>query len=56
MIELGIAYAMNKKIVVITKKWTHIKNTVRGVSDSIIEYENIEDIIKPMVKLFLKWK
>jgi len=56
MIELGIAYAINKKIVIITKKWTHIKDTIRGVSDSIIEYENIEDIIKPMVKLFLKWK
>ncbi len=52
MIELGIAYAMNKKIIVITKRWTIIKDTVRGVSDSIIEYENIEDIFEPM-KIFL---
>ena len=56
MIELGIAYAMNKKIVLITKRWTHIKDTVRGVSNSIIEYENIEDIIEPMKKTYSKWK
>ena len=56
MIELGMAYAMNKKIVVITKKWTQSKDTVRGVSDRIIEYEDIVDIIKPMSKLFLEWK
>ena len=56
MIELGMAYAMNKKILVITKKGTNIKDTVRGVSDRIIEYENIEDIIEPMSKLFSEWK
>ena len=56
MIELGMAYAMNKKVVVITKKWTHSKDTVRGVSDRIIEYEKIEDIIEPMSKLFSEWK
>lgn len=56
MIELGIAYAMNKKIVLITKKWTHIKDTVKWVSDSIVEYENIEDIIKPMEKIYSEWK
>lgn len=56
MIELGMTYAMNKKIVLITKRWTRIKDTVRGVSDSIIEYENIEDIIQPMAKLFSEWK
>jgi hypothetical protein len=56
MIELGMAYAMNKKIILITKRWTNIKDTVRGVSDSIIEYENIEDIIQPMSKLFTEWE
>jgi thymidylate synthase len=56
MIELGIAYAMNKKIVLITKKWIHVKDTVKWVSDSIIEYENIEDIIKPMEKIYSEWK
>ena len=56
MIELGMAYAMNKKIVVITKKGTNIKDTVRGVIDRIIEYENIEDIIEPMSKLLSEWK
>ncbi len=48
IIELGIAYALNKKIFLITKKGTTVKDTVTGVADKIIEYENIEDIIKPL--------
>lgn len=56
MIELGMAYAMGKKIIVITKKGTYIKETVKGVSNSIIEYEKLEDIIQPMSKLFTEWK
>lgn len=56
MIELGIAYAMNKKIILITKQWTPIKQTVKGVVDKVIEYEEIEDIIEPMSKIFSEWK
>ena len=43
-IELGIAYALNKKIIVIMREGTPIKDTVRGVADLIIEYDDIADI------------
>ena len=48
MIELGMAYALNKKIVLITKKWTAIKETVRGVTDVVVEYDQWRDIIEPL--------
>lgn len=44
-IEAGIAYVLNKKIIVIMKKGTIIKDTVVGISEKIIEYENINDIL-----------
>jgi nucleoside 2-deoxyribosyltransferase len=56
MIELGIAYALNKKVILITKKGTAVKETVSGVTNNIIEYENLKDIIKPMSKLLSDWK
>ncbi len=56
MVELGIAYALNKKIVLITKKGTFVKETITGVTDKIIEYEKLEDIVKPLSKLILSWK
>ena len=51
MIELGIAYAMGKMIIVITKKGTKIKDTILGVIDKVIEYEELDDIIEPMKKM-----
>lgn len=56
MIELGIAYAMNKKIILITKKGREIKETVKGVTDKVIEYNNLNDIVEPMSKIHLVWK
>ncbi|KKQ31756.1 MAG: Nucleoside 2-deoxyribosyltransferase [Candidatus Shapirobacteria bacterium GW2011_GWE1_38_10] len=50
-IEMGIAFALNKKIVTIMKRGTIIKDTVRGVSQAIIEYENIEEIIPKLKEL-----
>lgn len=50
IVELWIAYAINKKIIIITKKWTQIKETIKWVSNLIIEYNNLEDIIKPLWK------
>lgn len=56
MIEVGMAYAMKKKIIVIVKgKDSQIPNTVTGVSDCIIKYEVLEDIIEPMSNLLKKW-
>jgi nucleoside 2-deoxyribosyltransferase len=50
-IEAGIAYALNKKIIVIMKKGTQIKDTTRGISEEVIEYNNLEDIVKPLTKI-----
>lgn len=50
-IEAGIAYALEKKIVVIMKRGTQIKDTTRGISDLIIEYDNIDDITDKLAQL-----
>lgn len=49
-IEAGIAYALGKKIIVIMKHGTNIKDTVRGIASEIIEYQNIEDISTALEK------
>lgn len=46
-IEAGIAYGADKKIIVIIKKGTEIKDPVRGIADIVIEYENIKEIVEP---------
>jgi len=53
-IEAGIAYALGKKIVVVMKKGTQIKDTVRGIADAIIEYNSIDDIDEPLRLLFVR--
>ncbi len=55
MIELGIAYALQKKIMLITHKGTTVKETVTGVTNAIIEYETLEDIVEPMTKILSDW-
>ncbi len=55
-IEVGIAYSLRKKIIVIMKKERVIKDTLQGVADAIIEYREIEDIQVMLEKLFIKWK
>lgn len=50
--EAGIAYAFGKKVVVIMKAGTAIKDTTKGIADIIIEYESIEDIV-PQLKSYL---
>jgi len=44
LIETGMAYAMGKKIVVIIKKGKDVRETLAGVADLVIEYDDIEDI------------
>jgi len=44
-IEAGIAYALNKKIIVIMKRGTQIKDTTRGISTAVIEYDKIDEIV-----------
>jgi len=40
-IEAGIAYALGKKIILIMKKGTKIKDTSRGIANVIIEYNKL---------------
>ncbi len=54
-IEAGIAYALNKKVIAIMQKGTNIKDAPRGICDAIIEYEKIDEIIKPLSKLYQEW-
>lgn len=54
--EAGIAFEQNKKIITIMKKQTKIKDTTRGISDAVIEYDNIEEIVEPLQSLFNQWK
>ena len=50
-IEAGIAYSLGKKVIVIMKKGTEVKDTVRGITDEVIEYDEIDDIV-PMLQKF----
>jgi nucleoside 2-deoxyribosyltransferase len=50
-IEAGMAYAMGKKVVVIMKKGTQIKDTTRGISFLVIEYDSIDEIVAPISQL-----
>ena len=54
MIELGIAYALGKKVILITPKTMKVKETVAGATDSIIYYDFLQDIVDPMSKLFIQ--
>lgn len=46
--EAGIAYALGKKVIIIIKKGTQIKDTTRGIAEKIVEYNQIEDIVKEL--------
>jgi nucleoside 2-deoxyribosyltransferase len=52
-IEAGIAYQLNKKIIVIFKKGSEKWNTVLGIANLVIEYDQIEDIKTPLVNYLL---
>jgi len=47
-LEVGIAYCLGKRIIVIMKEGTKIKDTLRGVADIIITYKEINDIAKDL--------
>lgn len=50
-IEAGMAYALDKKIIVIFKKGTRVKDTTVGIADALIEYDSIEDIAERLRKV-----
>jgi len=55
IVELGIAYALDKMIILITKEGTFIKETILGVTDAVIEYNQLEDIVTPLAQLYSDW-
>lgn len=55
-IEAGIAYQLNKKIIVILEKGFEKRNTVLGIADIFIEYGQIEDIKAPLHNYLLQVK
>lgn len=55
-IEAGMAYALGKKIIAIMKKGTQIKDTTRGIADTIIEYDVIDDISGGLTKALREWQ
>ena len=55
-IEVGIAYSLSKKIIVIMKEGTVIKDTLRGVADAVISYREMGDLEYHLTKLNLEWK
>jgi len=55
-IELGIAFANEKKIITIMKEGTAIKDTLRGVSDALISYSRIDEIKDQLGHLYQEWK
>ena len=55
-IEAGMAYALDKKIIVIMKKGTVIKDTSRGIADAVIEYDVLDNIIPVLKQLLFCWK
>lgn len=54
-IEVGIAFANKKKIIVVIKEGTKIKDTLRGVANAVITYNAIEDIQNDLKHLSLEW-
>jgi len=52
-IEAGMAYALGKKVVVIMKRGTQIRDTTRGISTTVIEYDKIDEIVEPLSQTIL---
>lgn len=54
IVELGMAYALKKKIIIVTKKGTIVRDTIRGVADLFVEYTDIAEIVEPMKQFVQK--
>lgn len=48
LVEIGIAFALNKPIYVIVKNGIEFKDFYNGVATSIFKYDEIEDITKQL--------
>ncbi len=54
-IEAGMAYSLGKKIIAIMKRGVQIKDTTKGITDAIIEYDVIEDISNGLKEALRRW-
>lgn len=54
-IEAGMAYATGRRVIVILRRGTPIKATVRGIADAVIEYDALADIVAPLAVLRREW-
>jgi|GEM_PF-618750 GNAT superfamily N-acetyltransferase len=54
-IEAGMAYALGKKVIVIMRRGTAVKDTTRGIADVIIEYDEIGDIAAGLMSGLQSW-
>lgn len=49
-IEAGVAFALGKKVIIIMKKGTKVKETVEGIAEGVIDYDDIKDIVPDLKK------
>lgn len=54
-IEAGIAYSLGRKIIVIRRRGTAIKETSQGIADRLIEYDSIGDILASLKEAREEW-
>jgi hypothetical protein len=54
-IETGISYHAGKKVIVIARTGTELKNPLKGVADAVITYSDINDIQADLQRLYLEW-
>lgn len=52
-IEAWIAYALWKKIILIAKEWTTIKDTFQWISNLIIYYKELQDIRPTLAQFYI---
>lgn len=48
LVEVGMAFALRKPVVVVKKRGTKHKPVIKGVSSTIIEYDDVDDLAKQL--------
>lgn len=55
-IEAGMAFQAKKRIIVILKKGVKVKDSVLGIADEIIIYQEKENLQRKLLKIKQKWQ
>lgn len=50
LVEMGMAYALRKPVIVVEKEGTHHKELFYGVSAEVIKYKDLKDLTKKLKK------